>query len=71
MMTKEQVEMIAGRYGIGISYVELGTGGFVLDTTGKVYASVVEDISNILGVEVKGKKIRSEYIMNEINLFAA
>lgn len=41
---REQIEMIAKRYGIEVSYVEPGNGGFIVDYTNEVYPSMVNVI---------------------------
>lgn len=40
MMTREQIERIAEKCGVQISYTESGRGGFIIDSSGSVYKSV-------------------------------
>jgi len=43
-LSYDEIKEIADRYGIGISQVEKGKGGFITDETGIVRDSVLEDI---------------------------
>ena len=40
MMTREQIERIAEKCGVQVSYTESGRGGFIIDSSGSVYKSV-------------------------------
>ena len=40
MMTREQIERIAEKCGVQVSYTELGRGGFIIDSSEIVYKSV-------------------------------
>lgn len=40
MMTREQIERIAEKCGVQVSYTESGRGGFIIDYSGSVYKSV-------------------------------
>lgn len=50
MMTREQIERIAGKCGVEVSYTESGKGGFIVNSSGIVYKSVndifMENFSN-------------------------
>ena len=48
MMTKEQLEKIAKRYGIKVSYVEKGNGGFILDDSKKIVKSIKEELEGMI-----------------------
>lgn len=39
-MTREQIERIAEKCGVQVSYTESGRGGFIIDSSGSVYKSV-------------------------------
>lgn len=72
MMTKEQIELIAERYGIGCYYLEPGNGGFVLDSSGDIYQSMKIDIKEMFQVEENKLKPQEEYsISDDSLLFAA
>lgn len=43
-INRNQLELIANRYGIEVSYVEKGKGGFIVDESNVIRKSVVEDI---------------------------
>lgn len=51
MISKEQVEIIAERYGIGVSYKQEHAGGFVVDETGTLKKSIIDEIV----ISLKGK----------------
>ena len=40
MKTREQIERIAEKCGVQVSYTESGRGGFIIDSSGSVYKSV-------------------------------
>ncbi|WP_313184802.1 hypothetical protein [Lacrimispora sp.] len=72
MTTREQVEMLAKRYGVGISYTTPGNGGFIVDSTNKVYSSMKKDLLMSFKIESCELKNKDEYsISNKISLLAA
>ena len=71
-VTREQIEMIAKRYGIEVSYVEPGKGGFIVDCTNEVYPSMVNVIKEMFTIKLAGNETkRSEYVLSNENLLAA
>ena len=69
---REQIEMIAKRYGIAVSYVEPGNGGFIVDYTNEVYSSMVNVIKEMFTIKLAGNETkRSEYVLSNENLLAA
>lgn len=49
MMTREQIERIAEKCGIEVSYTELGKGGFIIDPSKEIYKSVNDIFMNNFG----------------------
>lgn len=71
-VTREQIETIAKRYGIAVSYVEPGNGGFTVDYTNEVYSSMVNVIKEMFTIKLAGNETkRSEYVLSNENLLAA
>ena len=71
-VTREQIETIAKRYGIAVSYVEPGKGGFIVDYTNEVYSSMVNVIKEMFTINLAGNESkRSEYVLSNENLLAA
>lgn len=72
-INRAQLETIAKRYGIEVSYVEKGKGGFIVDESNIIHTSVVEDIIKEFNVLLRNNLIieNSSFDVSEISLFAA
>ncbi|GEM_PF-1724383 len=68
-INRNQLESISNRYGIEVSYVEKGKGGFIVDESNVIHKSVVEDIIK----EFNDNLIIGElsFAVSEESLFAA
>lgn len=68
-----QLEFIAKRYGIEISYVEKGKGGFIIDETNIIHNTIVEDITKEFNYLLKDNLIIKSlsFEVSEMPLFAA
>lgn len=66
MMNKTYLEAIAERYNIKVSYTKPGEGGFVLDTTKKIY----KRIDDVFGYNVDMFSTDNVYTFDEISLEA-
>lgn len=72
MITKEQIELVASRYGISVTYRESGKGGFVVDEAGKVCSSIARELENIFNKRnINMSAINNSYIIEASSLFAA
>ncbi len=68
-----QLESIAKRYGIEVSYAEKGKGGFIVDDSNIIHKSVVEDLIKEFNLALKDNLIieNSSFEVSEVSLFAA
>lgn len=72
MISKEQIEIIAARYGIGVSYREEGEGGFIEDTFGEIRKTLVDDILVSLKNDKHVQKEKISFVIDDdMALFAA
>lgn len=67
-MTREQLERIAENCGVGVSYTEPGKGGFIIDSSKKVYTSVNDIFMSFFGTTESARKV---YSIDWAALFAA
>jgi len=67
MIKKNDLEMIAARYNIKVSYTEPGEGGFVLDSTGKLH----KNVENVFGYDVGLLSVENIYTFDSTALEAA
>jgi len=67
MMKKKELEMIAARYNIKVSYTKPGEGGFVLDSSGKIH----EKIEDVFGNGVNLFSAEYIYSFDSVSLEAA
>lgn len=72
-MTREQIEKIAKRYGIGIEFKEPGEGGFIFDASKRVEKELGDLKGRLFSVESENWKNAMLYEVTEngTNLFAA
>lgn len=68
MMTREQIERIAAKCGVGVSYTEPGKGGFIIDSSKTIYESVNDIFMGFFGIPETNRKT---YSIDEAVLFAA
>jgi hypothetical protein len=67
MMKKTYLEMIAERYNVKVSYTKPGKGGFILDSSDKIY----KRIEDVFGYEVDLFSTDYTYTFDAISLEAA
>ncbi len=67
-MTREQIEKIASNCGIGISYVEAGKGGFIIDSSNIKYASLTDVVMDYFGMSNGSRK---KYFVYDENILLA
>lgn len=68
MMTREQIERVAAGCGVIVSYVESGSGGFVVDTTNVVYKSLTDIVMKYFDTS-KGNG--TKYFIIDENMYLA
>lgn len=68
MMTREQIERIAGKCGVEVSYTEPGKGGFIIDSSEVVYKSVNDIFMKHFGTPYYNQKT---YIIDDEIAFLA
>lgn len=68
MMTREQIERIAEKCGVEVSYTESGKGGFIIDSSEVVYKSVNDIFMKHFGTPYYNQKT---YIIDDEIVFLA